>query len=212
MLLLVSPVASAASSTPPSSMRGSRLARLLTETQPGQLLTLSECRALPVNFAASENSFGSVHCPGMMYYAPGFGYNNDQGICLFFDGSVPSSYADAQAKCANLDADAVLWAPRDDAERCLMTDILTVINNDSVFTGVTDAQTEGEYVDHEGVPIPDVYLNWDQHPDTPNPPEPNGGTSANCFVVTDLNFWRDHVCDNAGAPDIVLCVKRLPAS
>lgn len=173
------------------------------ETEPPRLLTLSECRALPVSFGASENSFGSDHCPSMMYYAPGFGYNNDQGICLFFTTSgTPASYADAQAQCASMDADAVLWAPRDDAERCLLTDLLDVTGGPKYFTGIIDAQADGVYEDHEGVPIPDAYLNWG---------DTNEGSY--CAAVGNFNDMGHVLCDNfpsVGQGNAV-CIKRLPA-
>ncbi len=72
------------------------------------------------------------------------------------------------------------------------------MNPDKIWTGWTDAESEGTFVD-----VNDGLLNLTANSFSPwNPGEPNGDVRENCIISWEHGDWNDQSCDD---PFCVAC-------
>lgn len=194
VVLTTAPIASAEVNTPPthrrSNMRGGNAARLqqlqrmLVEGETPQLLSLSECSAMPVDIGTSPA--GSVACQNYLEWQQ---WPYSETYCGEWP-NLPSGNEDragAMAVCTAGHSMGKLWAPHNNAERCVMTDLRNSFPAYQFYTGINDIANEGVWVGPDGEAIDPTYLNWHEG-------QPDGGTAENCVVFID-NAAADVACD-----------------
>lgn len=136
--------------------RKKRLARLLNEGPTGpQLLTPSECDALPVFMLPSQGICGN----SLNRWAQ---WPLAEGYCGLDIGITDTTLSGANAACTAAHSSGKLWAPASDAERCGLTHIVDLFTTPTewYYSGITDAETDGVWKGPDGEAIESLYINW----------------------------------------------------
>ncbi|MEQ2252891.1 hypothetical protein ILYODFUR_026491 [Ilyodon furcidens] len=113
-----------------------------------------------------------------------------QGKCFLAD-PLKKRYHTASEDCNALGG--VLGTPTSSQENDQLRDYIkqSIGLYEQVWLGVNDMTTEGQWMDHAGSSI--SYKNWDAS--NFGTPEPDGGKSQNCAVLSPSNGkWLDENC------------------